>query len=99
MRVGAGGGLVALEARVEELEASNADISAEVDRYMVFPGQALSYKVGEIKILELRRRAEGKLGPGRFSPAAFHEVVLGSGALPLAALEEKVDAWIEAEAK
>ena len=98
----------AIDYFAENSAMSNTDISAEVDRYMVFPGQALSYKVGELKILALRRRAEdafaasrrggGGSGGGEFSAAAFHEVVLGSGALPLAALEEKVDAWLAVEA-
>ena len=70
-----------------------ADIAAEVDRYIAWPGQALAYKVGQLEILELRRRAQQKLGP-RFDIRAFHAQVLESGSLPLAVLEAKIDRWI-----
>ena len=68
---------------------------SETERYMVWPGQALGYKIGALKILELRKRAETALGP-KFSLPAFHAVVLGEGTLPLALLEKKVDRWIAA---
>jgi uncharacterized protein (DUF885 family) len=71
----------------------DADINAEVDRYIALPGQALAYKVGELKILELRRRAQQKLG-ARFDIREFHEQVVGSGSLPLSVLENKIDRWI-----
>ena len=70
-----------------------ADIAAEVDRYIAWPGQALAYKVGELEILRLRQRAQQKLGP-RFDIRAFHTQVLESGSLPLAVLEAKIDRWI-----
>jgi uncharacterized protein (DUF885 family) len=70
---------------------------SETERYMAWPGQALGYKIGALKIQELRRRAEQALGP-KFSLPKFHEIVLGEGTLPLALLEKKVDRWI-AEAK
>ncbi|QJD99737.1 DUF885 domain-containing protein [Massilia forsythiae] len=70
---------------------------SETERYMAWPGQALGYKVGALKIQELRRRAEAALGP-KFSLPKFHEIVLGEGTLPLALLEKKVDRWI-AESK
>jgi uncharacterized protein (DUF885 family) len=63
------------------------------ERYMVWPAQALSYKVGELKILELRARAEKKLGP-KFDLRAFHDEVLGSGCLPLSMLETRMDGWV-----
>jgi uncharacterized protein (DUF885 family) len=72
---------------------SERDIQSEVDRYFTTPGQATSYKVGQLKISELRARAEKALGP-KFDLKAFHEVVLGAGPLPLDVLETRVDAWI-----
>lgn len=66
---------------------------SETERYMAWPGQALGYKVGSLKIQELRARAEKALGD-KFSLPAFHAVVLGDGTVPLALLEEKVDHWI-----
>jgi len=73
---------------------SEASIVAEIERYMVMPGQALAYKIGQLKILELRARAEQALGEG-FDLREFHDQVLGSGSLPLELLEWKIDRWIE----
>jgi uncharacterized protein (DUF885 family) len=72
------------------------NIQAEVDRYIAWPGQALGYKMGQLKILELRDRAKTALGP-KFDIKAFHDEVLDSGALPLDVLEKRVDAWIAAQ--
>ena len=73
--------------------ADEPTIQAEVDRYIAWPAQGLSYKVGQLKILELRLRAQQKLG-ARFDIKAFHDVVLSSGSLPLDVLEARVEEWI-----
>jgi uncharacterized protein (DUF885 family) len=74
----------------------DTSIQEEVDRYIGWPAQALGYKMGQLKILELRERAKTALGP-KFDLKAFHDVVLDSGALPLDVLEKHVDAWIAAQ--
>ncbi len=72
------------------------DVQAETDRYISWPGQALAYKMGELKILELRARARRELGD-RFDIRAFHDEILDGGALPLDVLETRVNAWIAAQ--
>jgi uncharacterized protein (DUF885 family) len=67
----------------------------EIDRYISWPGQALAYKMGQLKIVELRQRAEKDLGP-KFDVRDFHDVVLREGALPLELLEEQVGKYIAA---
>jgi uncharacterized protein (DUF885 family) len=68
-------------------------VQAEVDRYIAWPAQALGYKVGQLKFLELRAKAQQALGD-KFNLSAFHDQVLDSGALPLDTLEQRVDSWI-----
>ncbi len=76
--------------------ADEPTIQAEVDRYIAIPAQGLSYKVGQLKILELRALAERDLG-ARFDIRAFHQAVLGAGSLPLDLLETRVRTWIKSE--
>ena len=76
---------------------TRTEVVAEVDRYIAIPSQALAYKIGALKIQELRKRAETALG-SKFDIKAFHAQVLDTGGLPLTILEQKIDRWIAAEA-
>ena len=77
--------------------ASPDQARSEVRRYITLPGQATGYKIGMLKIMELRRKAERELGP-RFDIRAFHDLLIGSGSLPLSILEREVDGWIAGRA-
>jgi uncharacterized protein (DUF885 family) len=74
----------------------DAAIKSEVRRYLIMPGQATAYKIGMIKIQQLRKKAETELG-AKFDIRGFHDVVLGGGAMPLDLLEKRVDLWIAAK--
>lgn len=78
----------------EHTAMDDQNIETEVDRYIAWPGQALSYKMGQMKILELRERAQKELGP-KFDLRAFHDAVLDQGPLPLDVLETKITQWIQ----
>ena len=86
----------AVDYMVENTALSRANIDAEVNRYITNPGQALAYKLGELRIRELRAKAERELG-AKFDLRRFHDAVLGQGSLPLDALEAQIIAWIETE--
>ena len=84
----------AIKYSMEHEAESEAGITTEIERYMAIPGQALSYKIGQLKIMELRKRAQDKMG-AKFNIKKFHEKVLESGVMPLALLENKIDSWIQ----
>jgi uncharacterized protein (DUF885 family) len=79
----------------ENSNEDEPDIQAETDRYIAIPAQALAYKLGQLKILELRARAEKELG-SQYDIRAFHDEILNGGALPLDVLDARTTAWMQA---
>jgi uncharacterized protein (DUF885 family) len=86
----------AIQFSMENDAETEADIIAEIERYMAIPGQALAYKIGQLKIIEIRKRAEKELGE-KFSIRKFHDEVLISGCLPMEVFESKMNAWIKSQ--
>ena len=86
----------AIQYMLDNSGEGRTDATAEVERYIAIPGQAVAYKVGALKIQELRRKAEAELGP-KFDIRQFHAQLLNTGALPLTILEAKIDRWIAAK--
>jgi len=84
----------AIKYSLENEAESEASITTEVERYMAIPGQALSYKIGQLKIMELRKKAQEQM-KDKFDIRVFHQKVLESGVMPLALLEKKINEWIE----
>lgn len=80
----------------EHSSVDESDVQAEVDRYIAWPAQALSYKLGQLEILKLRARAEKELG-SKYDIRAFHDEILNGGSLPMDVLDKRVTAWIEAQ--
>ncbi len=88
----------AIDYFMENAPKAELDIVNEIDRYIAWPGQALGYKIGQMKITEMRARARQRLGAD-FDIREFHEVVLRNGAIPLDVLEQNVDAWLASKTK
>ena len=86
----------AIDYFMENAAKQELDVTNEIDRYIAWPGQSLAYKVGELKIVELRERSRQSLGP-KFDLKEFHEVALKDGAVPLDILERNVDDWIKSK--
>jgi uncharacterized protein (DUF885 family) len=78
----------------EQTGTAESDVVAEIERYMAWPGQALGYKLGMLKILSLREQAKTRLGD-KFDLAEFHDVVLLNGAVPMTVLSRNVNHWLD----
>lgn len=88
----------AIEYMIEKTGNTEAEVTREIERYVVWPGQATAYKTGQLAILDMRAKAEQELGDA-FDLRAFHEMMLGNGAMPLGVLEKTVDSWIAGQKK
>ncbi len=88
----------AIDYMVAHTGMGRSEVVSEIERYIVMPGQACAYKIGMIKLQELRERARTRLG-ARFTDREFHDVILGGGSLPLDILDEQVEAWITAKTR
>ena len=88
----------AIQYSLDHEAESESNIIAEVERYMALPGQALSYKIGQLKFIELRAKAEKKLGD-KFNIKEYHDKILESGCIPIKMLEERIDFWIALKRK
>jgi uncharacterized protein (DUF885 family) len=88
----------AIQYMIDNSSMARTDVEAEVERYIANPGQALGYKIGQIRIREMRNKAEKALG-SRFDIKEFHRQILSDGALPMDILEKKIDRWIDTKKK